>query len=122
MVKRSRDQSHEAPSRRSWFMIMPPEVSFHAHTRFRNSSRPERAAIFVAAGLGQLALHHHLRGDAGVIRARLPEHALAAQPLEADQHVLQRVVERMADMQRTGDVGRGDDDAEGVDGWGRPSA
>ena len=52
-----------------------------------------------------------LRGDAGVIHAGLPEHVLAAHALEADQHVLQGVVERMAHMQRAGDVRRRNDDA-----------
>ena len=63
----------------------------------------ERLAPHLAAA-GQLALHqlpldHHLRRDAGVIGARLPQHVLAAHALEAAQHVLQRVVERMAHMQ-----------------------
>ena len=64
--------------------------------------------------LHQLALDHHLRGDAGMVHARLPQHVLAAHALEADQNVLQRVVERMAHMQRAGDVGRRDDDGEGL--------
>jgi hypothetical protein len=41
-----------------------------------------------------------------------PEHGLAAHPLEADQHVLQRVVQRMPDVQRAGDVRRRDHDRE----------
>ena len=40
--------------------------------------------------------------------------SLAAHALEADEHVLQRVVERMAHVQRAGDVGRRDDDAVGL--------
>ena len=40
MVKRSRDQSHEAPSRFSWPMIAPPDSAFHSHTRLMNASRP----------------------------------------------------------------------------------
>ena len=39
MVKRSRLQSHEAPSRRSWLMMVPPEWAFHSQTLARNSSR-----------------------------------------------------------------------------------
>ena len=38
----------------------------------------------------------------------------AAHALEAGQDVLQRVVERMAHVQRAGDVGRRDDDAVGL--------
>ena len=60
--------------------------------------------------LHQLPLDHHLRGDAGVVGARLPQHVLAAHALEPAQDVLQRVVERMAHMQRAGDVRRRDDD------------
>ncbi len=40
MVKRSRDQSQEAPSRFSWLTIVPPDSAFHAQTRSRNFSRP----------------------------------------------------------------------------------
>ena len=49
--------------------------------------------------LHQLPLDHHLRRDAGVVGAGLPQHVLAAHALEAAEHVLQRVVERMAHMQ-----------------------
>ena len=64
--------------------------------------------------LHQLALDHHLRGDAGMVRARLPEHVLAAHALEAAEHVLQRVVERVPPVQRARDVRRRDDDAIGL--------
>ncbi len=40
MVKRSRDQSPEVPSRRIWFVIVEPDSSFHFHTRSTNCSRP----------------------------------------------------------------------------------
>ena len=74
---------------------------------------PERAAARLLA-LHQLALDHHLGGDAGVVGAGLPEHVLAAHALEPAEHVLQRVVERMAHMQRAGHVGRRDHDAIGL--------
>ena len=54
------------------------------------ASRPE-----VVAGLAlgvQLALHHHLGGDAGVVGARLPEGALALHAVVADQRVHHRVL------------------------------
>ena len=76
----------------------------------------ERLAAHVAAalvaGLGQLALHDHLGGDAGVVGAGQPQGRLATHALEADQHVLQGVVQRVPNVQRTGDVGRRDDDGE----------
>ena len=40
MVKYSRDQSQEAPSRRICRVMVDPDCSFHAHTRRTNSSRP----------------------------------------------------------------------------------
>jgi hypothetical protein len=40
MVKRSRDQSGEVPSRRICRVMVPPEYSFHCQTRSRNFSRP----------------------------------------------------------------------------------
>ena len=64
--------------------------------------------------LHQLALDHHLRGDAGVIGPWLPQHVTPAHALEAHQHVLERVVERMPHMQRAGHVRRRDDDGVGL--------
>ena len=71
------------------------------------------------AAVGLLALHeltldHHLRGDTGVIHPRLPQHVAAAHALEAGEHVLQRVVERVTHMQRAGHVRRGNDDGKGA--------
>ena len=40
IVKRSRLQSGEAPSRRSWRVMVPPDCSFHCQTRATNRSRP----------------------------------------------------------------------------------
>src|SRR5690606_6373078 len=70
----------------------------------------ERATIDLLGG--KLALDDHLGGDAGMVGARLPEHVLLQHAVEADQNVLNRIVERMPDMERTGDVGRRDDDGE----------
>ena len=75
----------------------------------------EIAAALIALG-GQLALDHHLGGDAGVVGARQPERGFPSHALETDQHVLQGVVERMPDMQGAGDVGRRDDDGERLGG------
>ena len=63
----------------------------------------------------QLAFDHHLRGDAGVIRARLPQGVEAAHAMEADQGIHDGVLKRMAHVQGAGDIGRRDDD-----GIGRP--
>ena len=71
--------------------------------------RPARRLLM----LHQLALDHRLGGDAGVIGARLPQHVTPSHALEPAQDVLQRVVQRVAHVQRAGHVGRRDDDAEG---------
>ena len=65
------------------------------------------------AFLLEVAHHDHLGGDAGVIGAGLPQRIVALHAAPADQHVLQRVVERVAHMQAARDVGRRDDDAVG---------
>src|SRR5690606_27061367 len=64
--------------------------------------------------LHELALDDHLSGNAGVIRARLPEHVLSPHALEAAEDILERVVERMPHMERAGDVRWRDDDAVGL--------
>ena len=90
-----------------------PDSSFHSQTSATKASRPMVAAVGAALGR-ELALDHHLGGDAGMVGARLPEHVLAAHALEAAEHVLQRVVERVAHVQRAGDVRRRDDDRVGL--------
>ena len=63
---------------------------------------------------GQLALHHHLRRDPGVVHARLPERVAAGLAAIAGEHVLQRVVERVPHVQAAGDVGRRHHHAPGL--------
>jgi hypothetical protein len=74
-------------------------------------------AAEVVAGLLLLAedepLHHRLRGDAGVVGAGHPQGVVTLHPPPADEHVLQRVVERVAHVQGAGHVRRRDDDREG---------
>ena len=73
------------------------------------------AAQVVAAELLllQLALHHDLRGDAGVVRARQPQRVGALHAVVARQAVHDRLVEGMAHVQGAGDVGRRQLDGEG---------
>ena len=108
MVKRSRDQSQEAPRRLSWRTMVPPDSSFHSQTRWTNSSRP-RSRRWIWRSV-ELALDDHLRGDAGMVHARLPQHVLAAHALEAAEDVLDRVVEGVPHVERAGHVRRRDDD------------
>ena len=49
----------------------PPEVLFHCPDAFDERLAPEIGAA-LTRGV-QLPLHHHLRGDAGMIHARLPQ-------------------------------------------------
>jgi hypothetical protein len=60
----------------------------------------------------ELALDDHLGCDSGMIHADDPQGILALQPRVADQYVLQRIVERVADVQRPGHVRRRDHDRE----------
>ena len=62
--------------------------------------------------LGELALDHHLRGDAGVIETGLPEHVAAAHAHLTDEDVLKRVVEGVAHVERAGYVRRRDHDGK----------
>ena len=89
IVKRSRDQSQDAPRRRNCFVIVPPDCSFHSQTFFRKASRPISRRPTFCARRGQFALHHHLRRDAGMIGARLPQHIVAFHALIADENILQ---------------------------------
>ena len=66
------------------------------------------AAKLLAGGafLGELALDHHLCGDAGVVGAGKPEGAAARHATPAGEDVHLRLVEHVAHVQAAGDVGR----------------
>ena len=71
------------------------------------------AAQFVPAELllaQQPPLDDRLGGDAGMIGARHPEGLEALHPFLADEDVLQRVVQGVAEVQGAGHVRRRDDD------------
>ena len=73
------------------------------------------AEVVAAHALGaELALDHHLGGDAGVIGARLPQGVAALHAAVADQRVHDRVVEAMAHVQAAGHVRRRDHDGVGL--------
>ena len=65
------------------------------------------------AFLAEVARHHHLGGDAGVVGAHLPQRVAAEHAVIADQRVLQRVLERVAHVQGAGDVRRRQQDGVG---------
>ena len=58
----------------------------------------------------QALLDDGLRGDTSVVGAGHPHRVTALHPVKPDEHVLQRVVERMPEMQRRGHVRWRDDD------------
>ena len=62
--------------------------------------------------LRQLPLDDVLSRDTGMVGARNPEHAEAIHAFVAAENVLQRIVERVAHVQRTGNVGRWNHDRE----------
>src|SRR5262249_14206953 len=59
----------------------------------------------------ELPLDDILCGDPGMVHPRHPQHVASLHATPADQNILDRVVERMADVQGPGDVRRRDDDA-----------
>ncbi len=61
---------------------------------------------------GEHALDHVLRSYAGVVVSRQPERRVTLHATAADDEILQRVVQRMAHVQRAGDVGGRYDDGE----------
>ena len=107
----SRDQSTEVPRRRIWRVIVLPDSAFHFQTRSTKFLAAEIEAVFAFGA--ELPLDHHLRGDAGVIRARLPQRRVAAHAVPAGERVHQRVLERVPHVQRAGDVRRRQHDAVG---------
>ena len=76
------------------------------------------AAEIVAGELFRrhLSLHHHLGGDARMIRAGLPERVQALHALPADEDVLKGVIEGVPHVQAAGDVRRRHHDAVGGGG------
>ena len=78
-----------------------------------NEFFPSQVVAALALG-GQLPLHHHLRGDSGMVGARLPQGGFAAHALVAHHGVHHRVVEAVPHVQAAGDVGRRDHDAVGI--------
>jgi len=62
-------------------------------------------AGFVAFG-GKFAFNHHLRGDARMVCARLPEHSFPAHTVIADKDILNGVINRMTHMQAARHIGR----------------
>ena len=83
---------------------------------------PDTLQEFFAPHLGprrfligrHFAFRDHLSRDARVVRAGLPERVEATHPVPAHKDVLQRIVERMAHVQRPGHIRRRDHHTKGL--------
>ena len=94
--------------------MAPPYCLRQYQTRFEE--------LFAAEGLAggafgdDLFLDHHLGGDAGVVGAREPEGLVAEHAVPADEDVHLGLVEHVAHVEAAGDVGRRQENREGVAG------
>ena len=97
--------------RRICVVMVLPDFSFHSQTFCDEVLAAE--VVAADALLLQLALHHDLRGDAGMVGAGHPQRVEAAHPVVARQAVHDGLVERVPHVQRAGDVRRRQLDGEG---------
>ena len=104
-------------------MLGPDDVACLVHEPMHPleiSLSPERRARL--ALLGDDPIEDELRADAGVVDARQPQGVVAAHAVVADEGVLDRRDQRMADVERSRHVGwRLDDDEPLRVGWSRAS-
>ena len=102
--------------RRAQTADLPADVAAGLFLPFPDLVEELFAAQIVAAlafGL-ELTLYQHLRGDTGVVGARLPQGVATLHAAEADQGIHDRVVETMAHVQAAGHVWRRDHDGVGL--------
>ena len=85
-------------------MIVRPVSSRCVQTRSTNALPASLARRSLPR---ELLLDHVLGRDPRMVVARLPERVEPAQPVPADQQILDRPVQRVAHMQRAGYVGGG---------------
>ncbi len=69
--------------------------------------------VATLALFGQLALHHVLGGDSGVVGARHPQCILALHAPPTNQHILNGIVERMTHVQDSGHIRRRNHNSRG---------
>ena len=80
---------------------------------FQELVAAEVVAMFDDALFAERFLDDSLRGNAGMVGARQPEHFIALHPFAAGKDVLQGVVEHVAHREDAGHIGRRDDDGVG---------
>ena len=97
--------------RRSCRVMVPPDSCFHSQTAL-DEFFPAQIVTGQVLAI-ELPLDHHLRGDAGVVGARLPQRVVAAHAMVACQRIHQRVLECVSHVQAAGDIRRRDHDAVG---------
>jgi hypothetical protein len=81
-----------------------PVELFHSQTRSMNFSRP-RSRRFLPS-FARCSLHHHLRGDPGVIRPRQPQRDEPAHAMPAHNNVHLRLVQHVPHVQPPGNIRR----------------
>ncbi len=97
-MKRSRVQSQEAPRRTIWRLMVSPDCAFHCPDALFELLAAQVAVV--DALFGELALHHHLGGDAGVVGAGQPQRVVAEHAMPADGDVDLGVLQHVTDVQR----------------------
>ena len=110
MVKRSRDQSADAPRRRIWLVMVEPDSSLPL---------PDALDERVAAEVVRASCLRRRAGSRTIFCVAMPAWSvptchsvsIAAHAVVADQRVHDRLLERVAHVQRAGDVRRRQQDA-----------
>ena len=91
--------------------LFPP----HGHAGFLPLAPPDDLGLLAGFEVrlqfaADFPLHNHLRGDAGVVGPRQPEHFAALHAAVAHEDVDLRMLEHVPHVERAGDVGRRDDE------------
>jgi len=93
----------ELPQDSSFILVLPGPDPLH-------QTFPPQIVPGLALFAKQPPLDHGLSGDSGVVSAGQPESGEPLHPLLTYEHVLERVVQCVPQVQGPGDVGRGDND------------
>ena len=108
MVNAVRLQSHDAPSLRSCFRMMPPWVCVQSQACSRNCSRVR--SVFLDALFGQFSDHFGLGSYRRMVGAGHPKGVFAFHARAAHEYVLNSVVEHVAHVEHSSHVWRRDHD------------
>ena len=104
-VGRSTQAAHLAGDGRAGFLFPLPDAVNEVRAR---------VVIAVAAFCLDLAVHHHLGGDAGMVDSNLPQGVASAHAHQSNQRIHQGVLKGMPHVQCAGHIGRRQQDAIGL--------